>query len=97
MKHSTKIRFTAPQLALVKRAHPDCRLGGLTEVAFVFDHDGHVVDCVGTVEREGADQDRACSGLAMLYTMARKHYAKRQKAQDAGATVLQFDRGRDGA
>ena len=45
-----KIRFTAPQIAFLRRAHPDCNLDGLVELTFVFDQDGHLIDCTGKVE-----------------------------------------------
>ena len=90
MKPTTKIRFTAPQIAFLRRAHPDCNLDCLTEVSFEFDQAGKIIDCVGTVRDGGnIDHNYAGSGLARLYDAARRRLTARQ----AGATILQFPNG----
>ena len=68
MRTTTKIRFTEPQIALVMRAHPDCNLHHLTELSFVFDETGTIVDCTGTIKHGGntitimpAAGSRACT------------------------------------
>jgi hypothetical protein len=87
MRATTKIRFTEPQIALVMRAHPDCNLHHLTELSFVFDETGRIVDCTGTIKHGGnIDHDYAGSGLARLYETARRRLTARQ----TGATVLKF-------
>ena len=87
MRATTKIRFTEPQIALVMRAHPDCNLHHLTELSFVFDEAGKIVDCTGTIKHGGnIDHDYAGSGLARLYDTARRRLTARQ----TGATVLKF-------
>src|SRR5262245_53000668 len=53
MKATTKIRFTAPQIALVMRAHPDCNLVHLSEISFEFDRTGKIVDCIGAIKDGG--------------------------------------------
>jgi len=39
---TTKIRFTASQIAFLRRAHPDCNLDGLVELTFFFEQAGHL-------------------------------------------------------
>jgi hypothetical protein len=90
MKPTTKIRFTAPQIAFLRRAHPDCNLDCLTEVSFEFDQAGKVVDCIGTIKDGGnIDHDYVGSGLTRLYERARRQFTARQ----TNATVLQFPNG----
>ena len=87
MRATTKIRFTEPQIALVMRAHPNCNLHHLSELSFVFDETGEVVDCTGTIKHGGnIDHDYAGAGLAHLYETARRRLAARQTS----ATVLKF-------
>lgn len=90
MKSTIKIRFTEPQIALVMRAHPDCNLVRLTELAFEFDQTGKIIDCIGTVKNGGnIDHNYAGSGLARLYERARRQFTARQTR----ATILQFPNG----
>src|SRR5262245_8686832 len=90
MSATTKIRFTEPQIALVMRAHPNCNLHNLTELSFVFDETGKIVDCTGAIKHGGnIDHDYAGSGLARLYEAARRRLTARQ----TGATVLKFPDG----
>jgi len=91
MKPTTKIRFTEPQIALLKRAHPNCNLDHLTELSFEFDQAGKITDCIGTI-KDGVSigHDYAGSGLAHLYERARRQSAARQTS----ATILQFPNGK---
>jgi hypothetical protein len=90
MKPTIKIRFTEPQIALVMRAHPNCNLDHLTELAFEFDQAGKIIECIGTIKDVGnIDHDYAGSGLARLYQTARRQLAVRQTS----ATILQFPNG----
>jgi hypothetical protein len=89
MRAPTKIRFTEPQIALVMRAHPNCNLHNLTELSFVFDEAGKIIDCTGTIKHGGnIDHDYSGSGLARLYETARRRLTARQTT----ATILQFQR-----
>jgi hypothetical protein len=87
MKPTTKIRFTEPQITLLRHAHPNCNLDHLTELSFEFDQAGKIIDCIGTI-KDGAniDHDYAGSGLARLYETARRKFTTRQTS----ATILQF-------
>jgi hypothetical protein len=86
----TKFRFTEPQIALVMRAHPNCKLDHLSELSFEFDQSGKVIDCVGTIKDGGnIDHDYAGSGLARLYETARRKFITGQTS----ATILQFPNG----
>jgi hypothetical protein len=90
MKSTIIIRFTAPQIALVMRAHPNCNLDRLTELSFEFDQAGEAIDCTGTIKDGGnVNHDYAGSGLARLYETARRQFTARQ----TGATILQFPNG----
>jgi hypothetical protein len=90
MRPTIKIRFTEPQIALVRRAHPNCDLDRLAEVSFEFDHSGKIIDCLGTIkDGRNIDHDYAGSGLACLYERARRQLAARQTS----ATILQFPDG----
>jgi len=87
MKQTVKIRFTAPQIALVMRAHPNCNLDRLAEISFEFDHSGEIIDCIGTVKDGGnVDHDYAGGGLTRLYEGACRQFTARQTS----ATILQF-------
>jgi hypothetical protein len=50
MKPTIKIRFTEPQIALLMRAYPNCKLDRLTELCFEFNQTGKIVDCIGTIK-----------------------------------------------
>jgi hypothetical protein len=90
MKPTTKIRFTEPQIALLMRAHPNCNLDRLTEISFEFDQSGKIIDCTGTIKDGGnIDHNYVGSGLARLYTAARRRLTARQTS----ATILQFPNG----
>jgi hypothetical protein len=90
MKPTTKIRFTEPQIALMRRAYPNCNLDHLTELSFEFDQAGKIIDCIGTVKGGGnIEHDYSGSGLAHLYETARRKFAARQTS----ATILQFPNG----
>ena len=90
MKQTVKIRFTAPQIALVMRAHPNCNLDRLAEISFEFDHSGEIIDCIGTIKNCGnLDHDYAGSGLARLYETARRQLTVPQTS----ATILRFPNG----
>ena len=90
MKPTIKIRFTEPQIALLIRAHPNCKLDRLTELCFEFDQTGKIIDCIGTIKDGGnIDHDHAGSGLACLYERAHRQLAARQTS----ATILQFPDG----
>ena len=85
-----KIRFTAPQIAFLRRAHPDCNLDGLVELTFVFDQDGHLIDCIGKVEGDDTERDYAGLGLILTYEMACRGFACRSQKP---AQILQFPGG----
>jgi len=61
MKPTTKFRFTAPRIALLMRAHPNCNLDHLTELSFEFDQAGKTLDCIGTI-KEGGNIDHDYAG-----------------------------------
>jgi hypothetical protein len=88
MTLAIKIRFTEPQITLVRRAHPNCNLDRLTELPFEFDAAGKLINCVGHIKGgcENIDHDYAGSGLARLYETARR----RLTARPTSATILQF-------
>jgi hypothetical protein len=91
MKPTIKIRFTEPQITLLRHAHPNCNLDRLTEISFEFDQSGKIVDCIGTIKSGGnVDDDYAGSGLARLYETARRQLATRRTS----ATILQFPNGK---
>jgi hypothetical protein len=87
---TTEIRFTAPQIAFLSRAHPDCNLDGVVELTFFFDQDGHLIDCTGKIEGEETERDYAGLGLILTYEMARRGLARRSQKS---AEVLQFPGG----
>jgi hypothetical protein len=87
MKPKIKIRFTEPQLALLRCAHPHCNLDQLSELAFEFDEAGKIIDCNAIIKDGGnIHHDYAGSGLARLYETARRKFRTRQTT----ATILQF-------
>lgn len=89
MRHRTKIRFTGPQLAFVREAHPHCRFDDLTEVTFEFDRAGNVVDCTAKIDRNAPKRDSMlyAGAVARLYAIALKRFNARAQGS---ATVLQF-------
>ena len=84
---TTKIRFTAPQIAFLRRAHPNCNLDGLVEVTFFFDHDGHLIDCTGGIEGDDTERDYAGLGLILTYEKACRSLAR---SSQSGAKILRF-------
>jgi hypothetical protein len=93
MKPTTKIRFTEPQIAFLRRAHPDCNLDGLAELTFFFDQDGHLIDCTGRIEGDDTERDYAGLGLILMYEMACRGLARRSQS---GAEILRFPGGSNG-
>ena len=87
---TTKIRFTAPQIALLRRARPGCNLDGLVELTFFFDQSGHLIDCTGKIEEDDTGQEYAGLGLALMYAMACRGLARRSQKP---AEILQFPGG----
>jgi hypothetical protein len=83
------IRFTAFQIELVKLADPVSQLHNMTEITFVLDESGNVIDCLGRCEGpQLTDDDYDGPGLTRFSEMARKQYAAR--LSDSGAKVLSF-------
>ena len=90
------IRFTAFQIELVMLAHPASQLHNLTEITFVLDECGNVIDCLGRCDGEQlTDDDYDGPGLLRFSEMARKQYAAR--LSDSGAKVLSFQARSDDA
>jgi hypothetical protein len=87
---TTKIRFTAPQIAFLRRAHPDCNLDGVVELTFFFDQDGHLIHCTGKIEGDDTERDYAGLGLILTYEMACRGLARRSHTS---AEILQFPGG----
>lgn len=87
---TAKISFTAPQIAFLRCAYPDCNLDGLAELTFFFDQDGHLIDCTGRVEGDETERDYAGLGLILTYEMACRSLARRSQS---GADILQFPGG----
>jgi len=84
----TRIRFTEPQLALFKRAHPDADLESLIDVTFEFDRKGRLVDCFGTVEGAADPAFNDNPWLSTLCNLARERLAKLPAS--GAATIVQF-------
>jgi hypothetical protein len=85
------IRFTAVQIELVKLADPVSQLHNLTEITFVLDESGEVIDCLGRCKGEQlTDDDYDGPGLLRFSETARKQRAAR--LSDSGAKVLLLHR-----
>ena len=83
----TEIRFTSPQIGLLRRAHPGCNLEGLVELIFFFDQSGHLLDCVGKITGDGSERHCVGLGLTLMYEMACRSFAGRSERP---AEILQF-------
>lgn len=82
----TTVRFTAPQLAMVARAHPGVDFRDLGEVTFVFGHSGNLVDCTGIGQ---VDVDYRGPGLVRLFERAQRQSARMRRPTPRGV-VVQF-------
>src|SRR5215831_17695127 len=83
MKMSLTIRYTKPQLGLLKQILPDWNLNGLNEITFKYDRDGNILDVFAEVE-DDTDQDYA--GPALL-ALAGKARLAALRAQEGPATI----------
>ena len=69
MRHKlSRVKFTAPQLAMLRQAYPNSKLEGITEVNFWFAN-GKIVDCTAAMVDDG-DETTIRPGLVRLAAKA---------------------------
>lgn len=82
-----RIRFTAPQLALIKQRYPSCNFDGLAEITFVFAPNGKVVNCFGAITDGGSIERYVSTGLYTLAKTAMRRWELRKQGSKYGTVV----------